>query len=251
MKTVAKQSLVAFIEQQIPTFHQKRLESLASLKLGKVMARKNPYLFKAKNVETANQLVRLLVDAHLSSQEETVFGDFLESLAIFICQQVYGGRKSTTEGIDLEFERDGQRYLVAIKSGPNWGNSSQIKRMLDNFRQARKILGSKQSFVAVNGCCYGRDIKPEKGNYVKLCGQNFWELVSGDDAMYTEIIEPLGHQAKKRNEDFSSEYDKVLNRFQREFLNEYCDESGAINWPKIVAFNAARDKPKLSGNQDK
>lgn len=123
--------------------------------------------------------------------------------------------------------------------------------MLDNFRQARKILGSKQSFVAVNGCCYGCDIKPEKGNYVKLCGQNFWELVFGDNAMYTEIIEPLGHQAKKRNEDFSCEYDKVLNRFQREFLNEYCDESGAISWPKIVAFNAARDKPNLSGNQDK
>ena len=138
----SKRSIVAFIEQQIPTFHLKRLESLALLKLKKVIARKNPYLFKAKNVEPADHLVRQLVDAHLSSQEKTVFGDFIESLAIFICQQVYGGRKSTTEGIDLEFERDGQRYLVAIKSGPHWGNSSQIKRMLVNFRQARKILGS-------------------------------------------------------------------------------------------------------------
>ena len=29
-------------------------------------------------------------------------------------------------GIDLEFDKDGVRYIVTIKSGPNWGNSSQI-----------------------------------------------------------------------------------------------------------------------------
>jgi hypothetical protein len=210
-----------------------------SLKLDKVLARKNPYLFKAKNVETADLLVRQIVDAHLSSQEETIFGDFLEELAVHVCHIAFGGRKSATEGIDLEFERDGRRYLVSIKSGPNWGNSSQIKKMRDYFRQAQKILGARNPFVAVNGCCYGRDNKPEKGDYIKLCGQSFWELISGDPAMYTVIIAPLGHQAKCRNEDFFREYNKALNRFQREFLEKYCDPSGAIEWHKIVAFNSA------------
>ena len=245
MKSVARQTLINFIEKQIPVFHQKRLESLASLKLRQVLARKNPYLFKAKNVETADQLIRQIVDAHLSSQEETVFGDFLEELAIFICEKTYGGRKSSTEGIDLEFEREGQRYLVSIKSGPNWGNSSQIKKMKDYFLQARKILGAKHPFQAVNGCCYGRDRGPDKGDYLKLCGQDFWALVSGDDAMYTEIVEPLGHQAKQRNDTFRLEYDKVLNRFQREFLNDFCDDSGAIKWHEIVAFNSASYLPTV------
>lgn len=222
----------------------KRLEGLAGLRLERVLARKNPYLFKAKHIENAGELVKQLLDAHLSSQEETVFGDFLESLAIYVCQKTYGGRKSATEGIDLEFDRDGVRYLVSIKSGPNWGNSSQIKKMRDYFRQARKIVGTKQHLIAVNGCCYGRDNKPEKGDYQKLCGQPFWALISGNDSMYQDIIEPLGHRARERNEEFGKEYAKVANRFTAEFFRDYCTEEGAIDWEKIVAFNSATIKPK-------
>ncbi|WIM04989.1 MAG: PmeII family type II restriction endonuclease [Candidatus Nitricoxidivorans perseverans] len=235
--------MVEFIEKNIPSFHQKRLESLAGLKLEKVLGRKNPYLFKAKHIETAGELVKQLLDAHLSSQEETVFGDFLETLAIHVCQKTYAGRKSATEGIDLEFDRDGVRYLVSIKSGPNWGNASQVKKMREYFRQARKIVGNKQHLIAVNGCCYGRDSKPEKGDYQKLCGQSFWELISGNDRMYQEIVEPLGHRAKERNEVFHKEYAKVANRFAAEFIRDFCAEDGAIDWGKIVAFNSATIKP--------
>lgn len=244
MPSLKKEKLVNFIEKQIPEFHKKRLESLAQLKLEKVLARKNPYLFKAKHVENAGELVKQLLDAHLSSQEETIFGDFLEVLAIYICGEVLGGRKSTTEGIDLEFDREGLRYLISIKSGPNWGNSSQIKKMRDYFRQARRIIGGRQRIVTINGCCYGRDAKPDKGDYQKLCGQSFWSLISGDDAMYQEIIEPLGHRAKVRNEDFQKEYDKVANRFTAQFIAGYCTNDGGIDWSKVVAFNSATIKPK-------
>lgn len=189
-------------------------------------------------------MVKQLLDAHLSSQEETVFGDFLEALAIYVCQNTHGGRKSATAGIDLEFDRDGVRYIVSIKSGPHWGNASQIRKMRDYFRQARKIVGNRQHLIAVNGCCYGRDSKPEKGDYQKLCGQPFWELISGNASMYQDIVEPLGHRAKERNEEFDREYAKVANRFAAEFIRDYCTEEGAIDWEKIVAFNSATIKPK-------
>ena len=77
------------------------------------------------------------MEAHLSSQEETIFGGFLEELAIFICAQVYGGQKSSAEGIDLEFIKDGIRYIVSIKSGPNWGNSNQVARLKDNSQKLK------------------------------------------------------------------------------------------------------------------
>lgn len=188
-------------------------------------------------------MVEQLLDAHLSSQEETVFGDFLESLAIFVCQETYGGRKSSTEGIDLEFDRDGVRHLVSIKSGPHWGNASQIKKMREYFRQAKRIVGNKQHLVFVNGCCYGRDTSPDKGDYMKLCGQSFWALISGDEAMYQEIVEPLGHQAKERNDEFAREYAKVTNLFTADFLRNYCTADGAIDWSRILAHNSATTKP--------
>ena len=242
MKPITQQEIVDYVEANIQKFHQRRLDKLQDLKLMNVVKRKNPYLFKAKNINEAPEFVKTILNAFLSSQEEGIFGDFLEELAIFICRQVYGGRKSSTVGIDLEFEKDNSRYIVSIKSGPNWGNSSQIAKMRDNFRQAKQILGrnmSSTNVVAVNGCCYGKDSVPNKGDYFKLCGQLFWEFISGDEDLYTAIIEPLGHRAKEKNEQFSLEYAKVVNRFTGEFIKEFCDADGSIRWGDVVRFNSA------------
>jgi len=241
MPKVTVLEITKFIEEHIPEFHRKRLESLSKLKLQKVLQRKNPYLYKAKFVTSAPELVKAILDAHLSSQEEGIFGGFLEGLAVFICQRSFSGSKSSAEGIDLEFERDGIRYIVSIKSGPNWGNSGQIKKMQQNFAKAKRILGtntSARNIVAVNGCCYGQENVEDKGDYIKKCGQSFWSFISGDDELYTTIIEPLGHKAKERNEAFQNEYGKVINRFTAEFIKEFCQPDGTILWEKLVRFNS-------------
>jgi hypothetical protein len=93
MKKLNLKDVTLYVEQNIGTFHQKRIQSLDSLKLSQVLRRKNPYLFKAKYVLTAEQIIKGLVDAHISSNEETIFGDWLEGLAIFINCKVYNGRK--------------------------------------------------------------------------------------------------------------------------------------------------------------
>ena len=117
--------------------------------------------------------------------------------------------------------------------------------MRDNFRKAKRILGTNTSrihVIAVNGCCYGKDNSPDKGDYLKYCGQNFWELVSGESDFYTKIIEPFGYKAKERNKKSFKEYAKVINRFTAEFTKNYCDPSGAINWNRLVKFNSEKDK---------
>ena len=243
MKKIKRKDITNFIEANIKGYHDRILQRLFELKLPKILKRKNPYLFKAKALNTAQDLVKSIIDAHLSSQEEGIFGSFLEELAIFICSKVSHGRKSTAEGIDLDFEKDNIRYIVSIKSGPNWGNSGQIAKMRDHFKKAKRILGaniSKINVVAINGCCYGKDDKPDKGDYLKLCGQRFWELISGDENLFIEIIEPLGHRAKYRNDRFNEEYSKVINRFTIEFAKEYCDSKGAIDWGKLVKFNSGK-----------
>ncbi len=242
MQSITQQEITDYVAANIQVFHQKRLDSLQKLKLLNIVKRKNPYLFKAKDINTAQDFVTFILDAHLSSQEETIFGGFLEELAIFICSQVYGGQKSAAEGIDLEFEKDNVRYIVSIKSGPNWGNSSQVAKLQDNFKKAKRILGTNRSLtkvVAINGCCYGKDRKPDKGDYLKLCGQKFWEFISGDDNLYTDIIEPLGHRAKEKNDQFMQEYAKVVNKFTAEFIGKYCDTEGNMLWEEIVKFNSA------------
>ena len=242
MGKITEDQIRNYIEQNLPSFHQRRLESLAELKLKEVLKRKNPYLFRAKNITTAGDLVKGILDAYLSSQEETIFGGFLEGLAIFICGKVYGGRKSAAEGIDLEFGKDEALYIVTIKSGPNWGNSSQINRMLDNFKKAKRILSTNttgQKVVAVNGCCYGREAKHDKGDYLKLCGQCFWSFISGMENLYTDIIKPLGHTAKERNDEFEDEYGRCINLFTKQFIDEFCLPDGTIPWEKIVKLTSS------------
>lgn len=231
-----------FARANIGDFHQKRIESLDSLKLKNILKRKNPYLFRAKNMLTAQELVNNFLDAHLSSQEETLFGDFLEKMIIHLNGAIYGGIKSSATGIDLEFDKDTIRYMVSIKSGPNWGNSSQIAKMKDNFRNAARILRTGDSninFRAINGCCYGRDNKPDKGDYLKLCGQRFWEFATGDATIYKDVIEPLGHEARSHNEAFNSQRARISNQFTAGFIADFCHADGTINWPLLIEFNSA------------
>lgn len=243
MNTISDEQITAYVEANIGSFHDKRLESLNNLRLQNLLRRKNPYLFKSKNITVAADLIRTLLDAHLSSQEETMFGDFLEGLAIYVAEIVHGGQKSAAEGIDLEFSTDDARYIVSIKSGPNWGNSSQIARMRDNFSTATRVIrqGNRTAnVIAVNGCCYGRDNNPDKGGYFKYCGQEFWELISGDAEFYTRIVEPVGHNAKQRNRTFGEQYGAVVNRLSQEFSGAFCAADGSIDWPKLVASSSAK-----------
>jgi len=241
MADITRKEILGFIEPNIKNFHQRRLKNLLNLKLKRILKRKKPYLFKAKNIITSHDLVKSLLDSHLSSQEEGIFGGFLEELAIFICGKVFNGKKSSAAGIDLEFEKNSIRYIVSIKSGPNWGNSRQISKMKDDFKKAKRILKtniSKFKVVVINGCCYGRDDNPDKTDYLKLCGQRFWEFISDDTNLYLDIIEPLGNKAKKRNEKFNVEYTKVINKFTLEFSKEYCGKDGSILWEELVKFNS-------------
>ncbi len=114
--------------------------------------------------------------------------------------------------------------------------------MVADFKTARKALrtsNSQLNIIAVNGCCYGRDNNPDKGDYFKYCGQRFWEFISGDTELYIEIIEPLGHKAKEKNDEFIKSYAQMINKFTREFSNDFCKDNGEIDWKKLVRFNSA------------
>ncbi|MBS4000029.1 MAG: hypothetical protein KGZ71_06070 [Desulfobulbaceae bacterium] len=231
-----------YVIENIGTFHKKRIERLNKLKLKTVLLKKNPYLFKAKYLLTSEQIIKSLTDAFISSNEETIFGEWLEGLAIHINNAVYGGRKSGIPGIDLEFDRENVRYIVAIKSGPNWGNSSQVSKLISDFKTASITLrtsNSKLIITAVNGCCYGKENTPDKGTYFKYCGQEFWSFISGVDSLYTDLIEPIGFNAKEKNDEFMEAYAMMINKFTKEFANEFCDNKGNIDWAKLVIFNSS------------
>jgi len=62
--------------------------------------------------------------------------------------------------------------------------------------------------------------------------------------LYTKIIEPLGHQANERNDDFMQSYSQMINKFTKEFADTFCMVNGSIDWDMLVRFNSAVIAPK-------
>ena len=234
-----------FVEQNISEFHEKRIKAVSELTLNKLI-QKNPYLLKAKNINTASELISGAIEAFLSSSEEKMFGDFLERLALFVAEKTCGGIKSACQGVDLEFDDNNIRYIISIKSGTQWGNSSQQDKLEEDFKKAVVRVKQQQkkgvNIQPVLGICYGKTKTSYVRGYLKVVGQNFWTLISGNQELYKDIIEPIGHKAKEFNDDFLNKKSKIINLLTHEFLNDYCLPDGSIDWKKLVEFS--------SGNYD-
>ncbi len=251
MKKLPYQDFHAYLaEHVIEPFYEVRLNNLNSLQLKSILKRKNPYLFKAKNIELAGDLVKSIVDAFLSSQEETIFGNLLEGFAIHVAKTLYEGFKSELKSVDLEFRRSKSYHIIGIKSGIHWGNSDQINKMRDNFKLAREVLrkrGIKDEIVAVNGCIYGKDRVPFKTHsdadkqYYKYAGQEFWQFLSGDDELYREIIAPIDREARQKDDIFKKSYNAKVNEMTQEFLANFMTSDSQIDWLKLIDFVSRRD----------
>ncbi len=235
-------------ENVMNSFYSKRTEKVKSAKLLQIISRKNPYLFKAKNIETAGELAENILNAFLSSQEETIFGDLMEQLAIFICNETFGGKKAKQgeyPSVDLIFERNKDVYVVGIKSGTHWGNSDQLAMMRNNFKKIEKQIKIQypgKNIIFVNGCIYGKDNRPHKKSkdkkrqsYYKICGQEFWELVSGDNLLYKKIIQPLDKEAKKKSNVFKKLYSQKINEMTEDIINNFCIKH-MLDWDKILDY---------------
>ena len=116
--------------------------------------------------------------------------------------------------------------------------------MKRNLKIAKKLLRAglkKNNIISVNGCIYGRDNNPHKVNkdpdlsYHKICGQPFWELISGDDQLYKKIIQPLDKEAKKRDEVFKELYVKKINEMTKDVIDLFYTKDN-LDWDKIIDY---------------
>jgi hypothetical protein len=124
-----------------------------------------------------------------------------------------------------------------------------MKKDFETAIRTFRTSNSKLNIIAVNGCCYGKDNKPNKGIYFKYCGQEFWEFISGNPNLYLEIIEPLGTKARERDEKFKEDYSKMINKFTNEFFADFLKEDGGIDWEKLVKFNSSKNNPKINAKR--
>ncbi len=227
-----------FVEREIGGFHQSRLNVFNRLNLRDIVKRKNPYLVRAKNITLASQLVTHWLTAYLSSSEEELFGQFMEKLAIFIASQTCDVIANPLQGVDLLFKNGETVHIVQIKSGPNWGNSDQQRRLRQNFAEAKAIVEQVSPLVQCTlGICYGKKRPTTNGSYQTLTGSSFWKFISGNERLYIDIVEPIGYHAREHNAQYQLQYDQHINILTAQVLNEFC-VNGEIHWESLLKLSS-------------
>lgn len=234
-----EQAVVEAIAKALDRYYTSLIEKVDGLNIKKIMRRKNPYLFRAKAVNGAAQIVDAILAAFISSSEETVFGnEFFEPIAIAAVQ----GQKALAEGVDIMVERDDTIYAIAVKSGTSVFNADSRKKQEQNFMAASKLAQqARKRFVPIVGYGYGKKKTSNKGRpkfYEELAGKDFWTELTGDDGFYIKLIRLMDRLPEKYVEDFDTSYQKAANRLVREFTVEFCFEDGSIDWEKLVEFNS-------------
>lgn len=227
-------------------FYDNLVAKIDTLHIKNVMKRKNPYLYRAKSMQSANDIVDSILSAFVSSSEETIFGNcFFEPIAITVSG---GGIKAFAEGIDIMKHNKESNTMIAyaIKSGTSVFNADSKKRQSDNFLAARKkAQQAKASYEAIIGYGYGKKKKSNKGSpkiYIELAGQEFWTHLTGDDKFYLKLITYMGNLPELYVAKFNESYTKAKNRLLKEFTSQFCSDDGSIDWNKLVEFNSGGGK---------
>lgn len=185
--TYDEQAVTKAIAEALENFYGSLIVKIDGLDIKKVMKRKNPYLYRAKAMESASEIVESVLSAFVSSSEETIFGNcFFEPIAI----AASGGNKALAEGIDLMIQDNENNviYAVAVKSGPSVFNADSKKRQEQNFMAASKLAQqAKARYEAYIGYCYGKKKESGRGKpkmYQELAGKKFWAELTGDEEFY-------------------------------------------------------------------
>ena len=236
-----EQEVIKAIETDLEKFYANLIEKIDVLNIKKVMKRKNPYLYRAKAMQSASEIVESVLTAFVSSSEETIFGNcFFEPIAI----AASGGNKALAEGIDIMIQDNATNTIsaIAVKSGPSVFNADSKKRQEQNFMAASKLAQQvKARYEAYIGYCYGKKKDSGRGKpkmYQELAGKRFWTELTGDEEFYIKIIGYMGIMPEKYVADYKESYNKAANRLVREFSNSFCKEDGSIDWEKLVEFNS-------------
>lgn len=236
--TYDEKAVFQAIGTALTEFYTSLTKTLDTIDVDKILKRKNPYLYRAKGINNAGQIVGGILSAYVSSSEETVFGTtFFEPLAL----AVSGGQKAVSEGIDITVDKDNTIYSIAVKSGTSVFNADSRKRQEQNFQSAQKrARQAKKAFYPIVGYGYGRK-KITAGNekfYKELAGKDFWHWLTGDSDFYTKIITYMGTRPDEYAKHFEEAYNKAENRMIRQFTLKYCKEDGSINWDALIKFNS-------------
>ena len=128
---------------------------------------------------------------------------------------------------------------MALKSGPNIFNSSQKLAQNREFKELRsRLLKLHKQFDPLLGHAYGKKNVEPSGEwlYRTRSGQAFWTEITGDPDFYLKLVRLMKDLPSKHRKVHAEEWGAAVNRFTEEFIKDFCNQNGRIDWEKLVRF---------------
>lgn len=247
---INQNSLDQEIQRLLNILYDKRFKKLDDVDLKRLL-KKNPYLFRSIGIDDPNVLVESMLDAFLSSSDETFFGnDFFEPLAYWTAKNaVHIGEEEravtvgSASGTDLAIETANSYLAIAVKSGTNIFNSQSTKGQSTEFLELQSRLRKLGKEIRpIVGYGYGRHQARDNAKAEKHAGQAFWFLLSGEEDFYIRISDSIGRFAIAHRDEYLKAYNKTKNRILKHLMVNFVEDSGELNWQKIVEFNSSKAK---------
>jgi hypothetical protein len=246
-RLISDDELSEKIAEILGSIYAKRIASIRSATISELIGGRNPYLYRAVGPENAAELVADLLSAKAWSSIETVFGnEFFEPLAFWAATVAHSDdpgtavRTSSGGGVDIEIETDTSLAAYAIKSGTKIFNAQSRARQLQEFEALRgRLAKTKKFFDPVVGYAYGRKGAGVPRSFREIAGQTLWEELTGESTFYVRIVEAMGETSMAHAESYAEELTIAVNKLTGEFLAEYMDDRGSIDWVRFVEFNSS------------
>lgn len=247
---ISEAALGAEIGRLLGVLYEKRFGALGKLTLNDLLA-KNPYLYRALGLNKPSDFIEQVLIARISSSDETIFGnDFLEPLAVFAASHGVGRQKGVQvnvgagAGQDIAIETPDAYLAVSVKSGKKIFNSQSDKGQSAEFKALQARLKKlNKMFRPIIGYGYGRKQPRGESAVEKLAGQAFWQELTGEEGFYLRISQAMAPFATEHGAAYREQFVKTHTRLLKQFMLNFVDDSGAVQWDALVEFNSAVAKP--------
>jgi hypothetical protein len=204
----------------------------------KLLQKCNPYELVVE-CRSTDEVADFIMINHIKTSRGTIWGDFLELIAIKICESSLNGYKSKEACTDLEWVDQGKKHYRGFKSSPKWANADQKKTANNKDKELREQsdFGSYKVLTS-----YGKTAKrTNENNFVQLSGQDAWQEISNDQDMYKKVMTGIDINSGIIGQFLKNIYTSDMDRSTKWFSDNFITDN-KINSIKIVEYVSSRDK---------
>ncbi|MFW5891022.1 MAG: TdeIII family type II restriction endonuclease [bacterium] len=220
------------VEEIIADFIRKTFEKIMELELDILDI--NPFLVRALKFDEAEEVILFYLYQRITRSIVTSWGMTVENIALATGATKVPQKENVVDNgkkFDVKKIKDGKKYYIQIKTGPNTMNVGMVESL---NTMIRKVEERDENSVGLLGMTFGTQKQLSSqisGNLTKvkehsLIGSEFWDFISEKNGFTEELLDIIDDAAKiyqekaggkKLSDIIDEKYELLLNEWEEKY----------------------------------